>query len=110
MDGEKVRMADVCRSGMCQFGSGSGLLWEWHCGWQQLVWLCLALALTVGELSGCQRTASFSYGPATSTGLGNSDPRVIYESVYGDYLHGSLNTAEFRARQSFEKFSKEAPA
>lgn len=40
--------------------------------------------------------------------MGQSDPlpASLYESVYADYLHGSLVTAEARAAQAFQKYSK----
>ena len=39
-------------------------------------------------------------------GQGEPSPSVLYESIYADYVHGDLNTAEARAAQSAEKFSK----
>jgi len=64
--------------------------------------------LAVGALSGCQRTANSGPGPA-SPGQGDPSPSSVYESIYADYLHGSLDTAEARAAQALQKFSKQDP-
>jgi len=64
--------------------------------------------LSAGALSGCQRTASSSSGPA-SAGQSPSGPSAEYQSIYADYLHGNLDTAEVRAGQAIQKFSKENP-
>lgn len=64
--------------------------------------------LTAGGLAGCHRTANSPPGPA-SPGLSEAGPSSVYESVYADYLHGNLETAEIRAGQAAGKFAKEAP-
>ena len=66
--------------------------------------------MSAGELSGCQRTATSGSGPpALAAGQSDPDPASLYESVYADYLHGSLDTAEVRAGQAFQKYSKSDP-
>ena len=65
--------------------------------------------MSVGGLSGCQRTASSDSG-AASPGQNDSNPNSLYESIYADYLHGNLDTAEARAGQALQKISKEDPS
>lgn len=43
-------------------------------------------------------------------GQGDPAPSALYDSIYADYLHGSLSTAEVRADQAFNEYSKENPA
>ena len=60
-------------------------------------------------MSGCQRTASPGSG-LPSAGQSDPSPSSLYDSIYADYLHGSLDTAEARAGQAFQKFSKVDPS
>ena len=54
-------------------------------------------------MSGCQRTSSSSSGPV-SLGQGDRNPEALYESIYADYLHGDMDTAELRAGRALQKF------
>jgi CHAT domain-containing protein len=47
-------------------------------------------------LSGCHKSASV-------------EPAVLFQSIYGDYLHGSLDVAQTRADEARRKFSAEGP-
>ena len=55
-------------------------------------------------MSGCQRTSSSGSGPV-SLGQGDPNPEALYESIYADYLHGDMDTAELRAGRALQKFS-----
>src|SRR5581483_7491117 len=96
------------RPGLHCSGCYYRLLRGWRGNWRQLVCLFFAVALSAGALSGCQRTASSSSGPA-SAGQSPSGPSAEYQSIFADYLHGNLDTAEVRAGQAIQKFSKENP-
>jgi CHAT domain-containing protein len=47
-------------------------------------------------LSGCHKSASL-------------EPAVLFQSIYGDYLHGSLDVAQTRADEARRRFSPASP-
>jgi CHAT domain-containing protein len=60
---------------------------------QLVLWAALlGGVLSACGLSGCHRAAS-------------SDPELLFQSIYGDFLHGYLDTAEARAQKARNEFS-----
>jgi CHAT domain-containing protein len=69
------------------------LRWGRRHGRQLAVWAVVLAAVTsAGGLSGC-------------SGSAKAGPQAVYQSIYGDYLHGSLDAAEARADKARQEYS-----
>src|SRR3984957_353763 len=80
-------------------GESRYLHWRWRRHRRPLASLAVLLAgmLSAYTLSGCHESADREAG-------------ALFQSIYDDYLHGTLDVAEARAEKARREFSREGPA